>query len=57
MSVSGYAGTISCQYVSDKKNEWHEVNLFMGTNEEGVTVANILGRDVTEIHDMLRNET
>lgn len=51
MSVSGYAGTISCQYVSDKKNEWHEVNLFMGTNEEGVTVANILGRDVTEIHE------
>lgn len=27
------------------------MNLFMGTNEDGVTVANILGRDITEMHE------
>lgn len=34
-----------------KSNEWHEVNLFMGTNENGVPVANILGRDITQAHE------
>ena len=47
----GYAGSIICRMQINGMNQWHEVNLFMGTNEEGEPVANILGRDVTEAHD------
>ncbi|MGN0426484.1 MAG: ATP-binding protein [Agathobacter sp.] len=50
-NVTGYVGTISCRVPEGETNEWHEINLFMGTNEDGVPVANILGRDVTEIHE------
>ncbi|MGI6021276.1 MAG: ATP-binding protein [Lachnospiraceae bacterium] len=48
---TGYIGSLSCRVESGGKYEWHEVNLFMGTNEEGVPVANILGRDITEAHE------
>lgn len=51
MNVSGFVGTLSCRVISGEESEWHEVNLFMGTNEDGVTVANILGRDITESHE------
>ena len=47
---SGFAGTLSCRVRAAHGEEWHEVNLFMGTNEDGAPVANILGRDVTQIH-------
>ena len=50
-NVSGYVGTLSCRVPVGETNEWHEVNLFMGTNEDGVPVANILGRDITEVHE------
>ncbi|MGN0743282.1 MAG: PocR ligand-binding domain-containing protein, partial [Candidatus Fimadaptatus sp.] len=49
--VSGFAGALSCRFVTGDADEWHEVNLFMGTNEDGVPVANILGRDITEAHE------
>ncbi|MGN1367754.1 MAG: PocR ligand-binding domain-containing protein [Aristaeellaceae bacterium] len=49
--ATGFVGTIVCRVPAGETNEWHEVNLFMGTNEEGTPVANILGRDVTEIHE------
>lgn len=48
---SGFVGTITCRVPVGEKSEWHEINLFMGTNEDGIPVANILGRDVTEAHD------
>ena len=48
--TSGFAGTVSCRVLAGEDSEWHEVNLFMGTNEDGVAVANILGRDITEAH-------
>ncbi|MDD6188513.1 MAG: PocR ligand-binding domain-containing protein [Clostridiales bacterium] len=51
MNATGFAGTLSCRVISGGASEWHEVNLFMGTNEDGVTVANILGRDITEAHE------
>lgn len=51
MNVTGFAGTLSCRVICGDNCEWHEVNLFMGTNEDGVPVANILGRDVTESHE------
>ena len=50
-SATGFVGTISCRVLTGASDEWHEVNLFMGTNEDGVAVANILGRDITEIHE------
>ena len=50
-NVSGYVGTLSCRVPVGETNEWHEVNLFMGTNEDGTPVANILGRDITEAHE------
>ena len=49
--VSGFAGSISCRVLSGEGGEWHEINLFMGTNEDGVAVANILGRDITQAHE------
>lgn len=51
MNTSGFAGTLSCRVITGGADEWHEINLFIGTNEEGVTVANILGRDITAIHE------
>lgn len=51
MNGSGFAGTLSCRVISGEDSEWHEINLFMGTNEDGVPVANILGRDITEAHE------
>ena len=51
IDVSGYVGTFSCKFTEGEDNEWHEINLFMGTNEDGVAVANILGRDITEAHE------
>lgn len=48
--ISGYVGSATVRAIVDGKDEWHEVNLFMGTNETGEPVANILGRDVTETH-------
>ena len=48
---TGYIGTVSCCIPFDGSNEWHEVNLFMGTTDEGIPVANILGRDITELHE------
>ncbi|MGN0778120.1 MAG: PocR ligand-binding domain-containing protein [Aristaeellaceae bacterium] len=49
--ATGFVGTIVCRILAGNVSEWHEVNLFMGTNEDGVPVANILGRDVTQAHE------
>lgn len=51
MNATGFVGTLSCRVILGGISEWHEVNLFMGTNEDGIAVANILGRDITEIHE------
>ena len=50
-NATGFVGTIACRVPVGESNEWYEINLFMGTNEDGVPVANILGRDITEIHE------
>ena len=50
-NATGFVGTISCRVPVGESNDWHEINLFMGTNEDGVPVANILGRDITEAHE------
>lgn len=48
---TGYVGTVSCRVLVGESNEWHEVNLFIGTDENGTPIANILGRDITEAHE------
>ena len=49
--ASGYIGSVSYKTKADGKDRWGEANLFFGTNEEGVPVANILGRDMTEVFE------
>ena len=49
-NLTGYTGSVTCKFNTGKKEEWHEINLFMGTNEDGISVANILGRDITDAH-------
>ncbi|MGN1338994.1 MAG: response regulator [Oscillospiraceae bacterium] len=49
--TSGFIGTITTAAVIDGQTSWQEINLFMGTNEYGEPIANILGRDITEIHE------
>lgn len=50
-NATGYIGSLSYRVINDNQDRWAEVNLFMGTNEDGVPVANILGRDITEAHE------
>ena len=48
---SGYIGNMEYSARTDKGIEWHEINIFLGTDENGDPIANILGRDITEAHD------
>ena len=47
---NGYKGSFEYPviYPGDTEYEWHEINVFVNTEEDGSRVANILGRDVTE---------
>ncbi|GEM_PF-1295769 len=50
--VSGFAGSVEYEsYTPKRKRQWHEINLFIGTDENGAPVANLLARDVTEKHN------
>ena len=44
-------GSITYEAVYNGESQWHEVNLFMGSDENGEPVANLLGRDITEAHE------
>lgn len=48
---SGFIGSLEYASTMEENREWHEINVFMGINENGEPVANILGRDITETHD------
>ncbi|MDD6810413.1 MAG: response regulator [Lachnospiraceae bacterium] len=47
----GYIGKFEYSTETNKGIEWHEINVFMGTKEDGEPIANILGRDITEAHE------
>ncbi|MGN0038897.1 MAG: ATP-binding protein [Coriobacteriales bacterium] len=47
----GYQGKLEYSVETERGIEWHEVNVFLGSDENGEPVANILGRDVTEAHN------
>lgn len=51
VNSAGYVGSLSYRSIYGDTSRWHEVNLFIGTNEDGAAVANILGRDITEAHE------
>ena len=48
---NGYIGNLEYSVKTDKEIEWHEINIFLGTDENGEAIANILGRDITEAHE------
>ena len=50
-NLSGHIGQIEYAAVTEKGIGWFEVNAFMGVDEDGNPTANILGRDITEIHE------
>ncbi|MGN0691376.1 MAG: hybrid sensor histidine kinase/response regulator, partial [Oscillospiraceae bacterium] len=52
-SENGFKGTLEYPviYPGDDEFEWHEINVFIGTEEDGTRIANILGRDITEMHE------
>ncbi len=47
----GFVKSLEYSCIVDGKQEWHEINVFMGTNEQGEDIANLLGRDITEAHE------
>lgn len=51
---TGFIGTMEYPvlYPGDVKYEWHEINVFAAVDDMGVRIVNILGRDVTDIHDI-----
>ncbi|MGN1100452.1 MAG: PocR ligand-binding domain-containing protein, partial [Christensenellales bacterium] len=52
-SENGYRGTLEYPvlYPGDEEFEWHEINVFIDTEEDGTRIANILGRDITAAHN------
>ena len=44
---TGYMGRVVYRNPEPDRLHWYEAHLFMGFNENGVPIANILGRDVT----------
>ncbi len=49
----------SLEYASivDDRTAWHEIKVFMGTNEHGEDIANLLGRDITKAHEQADTRT
>lgn len=49
-NANGFIGNLEYGAITDYGEEWHEINIFLGTDENGDPIANILGRDITEAH-------
>ncbi len=47
----GFIGSVITAAYRENKIRWQETSLFMGKNESGEPVANILSRDITEKHE------
>ena len=50
-NANGFIGSVEYGALTDNGKEWHEVNVFISTDEAGESIANILGRDITESHN------
>ena len=53
LPANGYRGSFEYPvlYPGDTEYEWHEINVFVNTEEDGSRVANVLGRDITKAHN------
>lgn len=49
-NANGFIGSVEYGALTDNGKEWHEVNVFISTDEAGESIANILGRDITDAH-------
>lgn len=49
-NANGFIGNLEYGAITDYGEEWHEINVFISTDEDGEPVANILGRDITDAH-------
>ncbi len=49
----GYIGRLEYSADDGSGLEWHEINIFLSSDENGQPTANILGRDITEDHERL----
>ena len=50
-NAHGFIGNLEYGAITDYGEEWHEINVFISTDETGEPIANILGRDITEAHE------
>ena len=50
-NANGFIGSLEYGAITDYGEEWHEINVFISTDEAGEHIANILGRDITEAHE------
>ncbi len=46
----GFVKSLEYSCMVNGKQEWHEINVFMGNNAQGEDIANLLGRDITETY-------
>lgn len=49
-NANGFIGSLEYGAITDYGEEWHEINVFISTDEAGEPIANILGRDITDVH-------
>ncbi len=52
----GFIGSFEYRATVDGHVQWHETNVFIGTDEHGDPIANILGRNITEVHEQSDTE-
>lgn len=45
-----HIGNLEYSVKTENGIEWHEINIFLGSDENGDPIANILCRDITEAH-------
>lgn len=50
-SRAGYIDSLEFSAMVNGSLKWYEINVFIGTDERGAPVANLLGRNVSEAHE------
>ena len=53
---SGSVGAFEYRAAIDGHIQWHETNVFIGSDEQGNPIANVLGRNITEMHEQADTE-
>ena len=50
-NANGFIGMLEYSAETEHGKEWNEINVFISLDEKGDSIANILGRDMTEAHE------